>query len=188
MILAMVRHGQTNQNFKRLVQGRSDNPLNEQGKNQALMLGKLLKEMGDVFDVLGSSPLSRAYESASIIGSILDLPVSFVDESFIERDFGPHENESIDDVIPKITDDYKIEGFEHNEELLLRIHKGLLKLYGKYKDKKILLVSHSHVIKSVLILSDPKKYTYSNHQVLNSSILYFDVSIDSIKFIKQIDL
>lgn len=189
MILALVRHGQTNQNLNRLVQGRSDNKLNHNGKNQVFQLGVILKDLNDQFHVLGSSPLSRAVESAKIIGNLLNKRVTFIDDDFIERDFGSHENKSIDDVIPLVArDDYFAEGFEDNQKLLNRVYRGINKLYNKYKNKKVLLVTHSHVIKSLLILSDRNKYTYTNHMVSNSSILYFEITTDKIEFIKQIDV
>ena len=189
MILALVRHGQTDQNLNRLVQGRSDNKLNHNGKNQAFQLGVILKDLNDQFHVMGSSPLSRAIESAKIIGNLLNKRVTFIDDDFIERDFGKHENQSIDDVIPIVAkDDYVDQGFEDNQKIQTRVYRGVTRLYQKYKNKKVLLVTHSHVIKSLLILSDRTKYTYTNHIVSNSSILYFEITSDKISFIKQIDV
>ncbi len=60
MILAMVRHGQTHYNQKGIIQGRIDNPLNENGKHQAKALASFLKTKDLSFDALCSSPLSSA--------------------------------------------------------------------------------------------------------------------------------
>ncbi len=189
MILALVRHGQTDQNLNRLVQGLSDNKLNLNGKNQAFQLGVILKDLNDQFHVMGSSPLARAIESAKIIGNLINKRVTFIDDGFIERDFGKHENQSIDDVIPLVAQDgYFDQGFEDNQKIQQRVYRGVMRLLNKYKNKRVLLVTHSHVIKSLLILSDRSKYTYTNHIVSNSSILYFEITSNKITFLKQIDV
>ncbi len=189
MILAMIRHGQTDYNLNRLVQGRMDNILNTNGKEQAQALGRHLKGLNDSFDILGTSPLLRAKETAEIVGSLLDLKVSYIDEDFTERDFGPYEGKSIDEVLPLITkNDFKVFGYEDNEILIQRIKLATDALYERFSDQKVLFVAHSHVIKALLILSNPAKYDYTNHFVGNSSVIYFDISPNDIKVIKQIDL
>ena len=88
MKIYVTRHGQTDLNAKKLMQGRSDIPLNETGRAQA----RAAKEkIGDIkFDAVYSSPLCRAVETASIIG---DVPVDRIitDERIIEADFGIYE-------------------------------------------------------------------------------------------------
>src|SRR5690554_2911082 len=96
--LIMVRHGETDFNKKRLLQGKMDNPLNEAGIQQAYQTAKKLKSLNEALNYLGSSPLIRAKKTAEIIGEILDLPLSFLDENFIERDFGPFEGQLVDDI------------------------------------------------------------------------------------------
>ena len=70
MYIYLVRHGQTDDNFKSIVQGRIDNPLNDVGRNQAKATGLKLKDLNIKFDSIYSSPLIRAKESASIINFI----------------------------------------------------------------------------------------------------------------------
>ncbi|VEU82368.1 histidine phosphatase family protein [Acholeplasma hippikon] len=189
MILAMIRHGQTDYNYRRLVQGRIDNPLNDTGRNQASTLGNLLKDLGDSFDILGASPLVRAHETAQIVGKTLGMEVSFLDSNFMERDFGNYEGMSIDIALPVVTkDEFREEKFEDNPSLEKRIREATHNLFLKYQDKKVLFVAHAHVIKALLICSDKSKYTYTNHYVGNSSIVYFDVTADKVEVIKQIDL
>ena len=45
IILTIVRHGETDANLKQLVQGFTDNPLNETGEKQANAAGKALKDI-----------------------------------------------------------------------------------------------------------------------------------------------
>ena len=66
--LTLLRHGQTDWNKQNLMQGSSDIPLNDVGREQAVETGKELVRRGLSYDVLVSSPLSRALETAQMVG------------------------------------------------------------------------------------------------------------------------
>ena len=88
MKIWVTRHGQTDLNAKRLMQGRSDIPLNEKGKSQALATAE---KIGNVnFDAVYASTLDRAIETAEIIGKV-DRSQIITDERIIEADFGKYE-------------------------------------------------------------------------------------------------
>lgn len=88
MKIWITRHGQTNLNKKKLMQGLTDEPLNETGIEQAK---KGRTNIGDVkFDAVYASPLGRAITTASIIGGVPKEDV-IVDERIIEVDFGKYE-------------------------------------------------------------------------------------------------
>ena len=65
--LYLLRHGQTEFNVKKLVQGRCDSPLTDLGRQQAGMAAAWLKAHGVVPDKVVSSPLGRAMDTASLI-------------------------------------------------------------------------------------------------------------------------
>ena len=65
MKVYIIRHGETDWNKDRLLQGDVDIPLNETGRKQALEVRELLKNK--TIDLCVSSPLSRTYETAEII-------------------------------------------------------------------------------------------------------------------------
>ena len=71
--ICFIRHGQTDQNSKGNVQGRKDFPLNEEGRKQAHQVASYLINNNYHFDVIYSSPLSRAYETAKIIQQDMNL-------------------------------------------------------------------------------------------------------------------
>ena len=65
MELYIIRHGETYWNHEHRIQGRSDVPLNENGRALAGKTGEALEQTP--FDVIYSSPLIRAYETANLI-------------------------------------------------------------------------------------------------------------------------
>ncbi len=88
MKIYVTRHGQTDYNKKRMMQGRSDIPLNEVGIAQATARRKML---GDIkFDAVYSSPLIRAVKTAQIIGNVSEEEI-IKDERIIEANFGKYE-------------------------------------------------------------------------------------------------
>jgi broad specificity phosphatase PhoE len=81
----LVRHGETDDNAADRFQGRIDTPLNERGREQSRALAETLA--GEGLRALYSSPLSRARETAEIIGARLGLePV--LDDRLMEADAG----------------------------------------------------------------------------------------------------
>ena len=88
MKIWITRHGQTRLNKARLMQGLTDEPLNETG----IMQAKKTRELrGDVhFDAVYASPLNRAIMTGSIIGGV-DPSEVIIDPRIIEADFGKYE-------------------------------------------------------------------------------------------------
>lgn len=88
MNIWITRHGQTEYNKNRLMQGRHDIPLNEIGIEQAEKARELISDVN--FDAVYSSPLKRAVKTASIIGNISEDRI-ITDQRIIETDFGKYE-------------------------------------------------------------------------------------------------
>ncbi len=170
--ICLIRHGQTAVNNSKRIQGREDHLLNDTGRLQALKTGLYLKENDKHWDYIYSSPLSRAYETASIIKEQIGYTGEIVkDASFIERDFGDAEGMPITKEIFEyiIRDDVK--NLEKSYEIQKRVSDGVLKLCKKHPGKKILIVAHSHAIKGLLTHLD-KNRTFLD-TLLNCSMSYF---------------
>ncbi len=95
MKIWITRHGETNLNRAHLMQGRTDEPLNENGLRQA---EEARKKIGNIkFDAVYSSPLQRAIITASIIGDVHEDSI-LQDERLIEADFGRYEKKLYTDM------------------------------------------------------------------------------------------
>lgn len=88
--IALVRHGETDWNHARRIQGRTEVPLNDTGRAQAAATARLLRGQGGWAGIV-SSPLGRAFETSRIIGSALGLSEPTINHELIERNFGEAE-------------------------------------------------------------------------------------------------
>ena len=87
-MLYIIRHGQTDWNVRHRLQGKTDIPLNENGRRMA---GEARDKYRDIrFDICFSSPLLRAYETAQIVLEGRGVPV-ITDERLSEMGFGIYE-------------------------------------------------------------------------------------------------
>ena len=88
MEIYIVRHGQTVWNACKRLQGRTDIELNEKGRELAGETGRNLE--GTHFDIIYSSPLIRAYETACLIRGHRNIPI-IRDDRLMELCFGIYE-------------------------------------------------------------------------------------------------
>jgi len=87
MTLLFLRHGQTDWNAQNRVQGRTDVPLNETGREQARERAAELLAHQPTVEVIYASPMKRARETAEIIQKALGVPLRF-DDRLVEMRFG----------------------------------------------------------------------------------------------------
>ena len=96
-MIYIIRHGKTELNKAKVLQGRSDFPLNEEGVRQA---EEAAARLGDVaFAHVYSSPLIRAVQTAEIVAPQI-RPV--IDERLIEMDYGPYEGTDLTHLSPEL--------------------------------------------------------------------------------------
>ncbi|NKC01182.1 MAG: hypothetical protein GKR90_22165 [Pseudomonadales bacterium] len=92
----ILRHGETEWNVAKRMQGRLDSPLTQNGKNQADKNGRLLKKIGDT-DCLCVSPSGRTLETAYIVNSYAKAELVTFDE-LMERDMGDWSGLTVADI------------------------------------------------------------------------------------------
>jgi uncharacterized phosphatase len=162
----LVRHGETDWNAERRMQGQTDIPLNEKGIGQAEACGAALNQ-GD-YDVVISSHLKRAKKTAEIINRYMELPLETMTD-FAERHFGDGEGLTMDER----TELYPDLNYPNQEELEIfseRIMTGLEKVRQLHPEKRILLVAHGAVIKRMLTIIGKGKVDLSGIKFENTSI------------------
>lgn len=181
--ICIVRHGQTNRNKERIIQGRTNLKLNNEGRKQASLTAKYFINHNLYFDIIGSSPLDRAIETADIIKNELGYKKDIIIfPEVIEREFGEADGANInDDIYSKIINDECI-GMEKSYEIQNRMINGIKKIAKEYEGKHILIVSHSHAIKGLLTGIDGSRTFLDS--LTNCAINFFTVSNDEIKIEK----
>ncbi|HTL28478.1 MAG TPA: histidine phosphatase family protein [Tepidisphaeraceae bacterium] len=90
----LVRHGQTDSNLNGVLQGHSPTPLNTLGRAQAKQVARRLKDWESKIDVLVSSDLPRAAQTAEAISAELAMPIQF-DPRWRELSFGELEGRAV---------------------------------------------------------------------------------------------
>ncbi|WP_026674790.1 histidine phosphatase family protein [Alkalihalobacterium bogoriense] len=173
--IGFIRHGVTEWNQLGKAQGMSNISLNEEVKAQALALGERLKQE-EKWDIIASSELSRANETATIIGQKLELPVSTLDERLREMNGGKIEGTTEQERIQKWGENWRSLdlGMETSEQATKRKIACLHELIELHKGKRILVVSHGAVIGMTLRALMPDKFQKTFLDNTSVTILKFD--------------
>jgi probable phosphoglycerate mutase len=174
----LVRHGETEWNRIRKIQGISDIPLNDTGRAQAAALGQIL--VGHRFDLLVSSPLSRAMETASIIAERLGMPQPLIIQDLIERNYGEAEGSSGADLDQKYPPGTEIPGREEREDVQKRVVRVLQDLAIRHPHADVLAVAHGGVIRSVVEYAAPGEY---DEPITNCSVHSFRHEAGSLELV-----
>ena len=183
----IVRHGETDWNTKKLIQGITDNPLNAKGEIQAKELGEKLRHIK--FDMAFSSDLLRAKRTAEIIALEHQLEVQTT--NFLrERDYLSLEGQSsdiyrtYDKLMEKLSHEDRrrhriVDGIENDEELVSRIFTFLRETAITHPGKTILMVTHGGILRALIIHLGIMSYK-DTYQVKNTA--YITLSSDGIEF------
>ena len=182
----LVRHGETDWNKEKRMQGSIDIPLNDEGRAQARALQKRLENVS--FDAVYSSDLARAKETAEIFAQGTDLNVT-ASALLRERSWGDHEGQILAEVKAKYGTSFKplIEHYDHHQSDQLHpdflqvesyssaVNRVLPFLTGIKEDgKSLLVVSHGGVLKGLLLYLKHEEFKYP--YVDNTAYLHLEVS------------
>lgn len=146
MDILVIRHGKTDWNALNKMQGKADITLNEVGKNQAQITALKLKD--EQIDIIISSPLKRALQTAEIINENKNVPL-IIDNRISERDFGEFEGKETSSFDNDKFWSYKVnkkyEKAENIKDFFDRVYNFLDEIKKVYKDKRVLVVTHGGV-------------------------------------------
>ena len=152
MEIWITRHGQTNLNKAHLMQGLTDEPLNETGILQAQ---EARERIGEVrFDAVYASPLQRAVLTASIIGGV-EKEAVITDPRIIEADFGRYERRKYWMLGPAMTlywafpEIFPAPAGVETVESLVRRSSDFLKELEKKGCGKVLVACHGGIMRAL---------------------------------------
>jgi broad specificity phosphatase PhoE len=147
--ILLVRHGETDWNRDRRVQGHTDVPLNDVGRDQAETLAAELASQP--FSAVYSSDLARALDTARILASVRSLPVT-TEPALREKSFGTWEGLTEVEVLARFPDAHAGawgDG-ESTEEMAARVLAGLRAIVAAHPGETVLVVTHGGPMRAVL--------------------------------------
>jgi len=177
--LYLVRHGETDWNRQHRIQGLTDIPLNETGREQAKAAGRLLARRS--WDGILASPLSRAMETASIIAAEIGLGAPEPIAALVERNYGDAEGLDFAEINRRYPDRSTVPGQESREEVIARVVPALRELAAARAGESLIAVSHGGAIRAVLMAADPAG---SHGMIPNGSVHSFRVEDDELRLIR----
>ena len=149
MKILVTRHGQTDWNVEKRIQGRTNIELNNKGIEQAYQTKENLEN--EKIDLIICSPLKRAKQTADIINKDRNIPIIY-DERLLEICYGENEG--------RLHDDFDYDGFwsiintheykdaENVNKFIQRVHNFLNDLKNR-KEENILIVTHNGVCRAI---------------------------------------
>jgi broad specificity phosphatase PhoE len=162
-VILLARHGETDDNREPIrIQGSRDTPLNDVGRRQAAELAE--RVAGEGVRSLYSSQLSRARETAAVVGRRLDLQPT-IDDRFAEGDRGDLEGRYWNDVArddPELYAAWRAAGdgfrFPGGESLREQSDRVLAALDDVRATGRLpaLVVCHGGTIRVALCARDPR--------------------------------
>lgn len=135
-----VRHGRTEWNRKRLLQGRTDNPLSAEGHFEATKAAQSLQRMGR-WHAIYSSPLIRSVQSAQRVAEILGIGRVYPLNGLIERDFGPAEGTHLGDFDDETRSEL-MNAVETDEQVQQRALEAFDHIATQHPRHNVILVGH----------------------------------------------
>ncbi len=183
--LYLVRHGETDWNAERRIQGSTDIPLNDIGRAQAATTGALLARRR--WDALVSSPLGRANETARIIGAEIGILDVETIAALAERNYGEAEGLDYEQIERMFPGDSPVPGRETHQEVADRVLPALISMATSHPGESLVVVTHGGVIRSVLNVVEPG---VAHGRISNGSIHSFELvdgSLELVAFDDPID-
>ena len=171
----VVRHGETQWNVEERIQGHGDSPLTAAGIEQAQAIARRLA--GEEFDVLVSSDLGRAAQTARHIAALCGHPI-VADARLRERDFGVGEGLTYDEIGARYPDafsrtratdpDYTIPGGESRRAFHERVTAAFEALAREHAGRRVAVVCHGGVLATIyrhisgIPIGEPHKVAITN--------------------------
>lgn len=145
--LGLLRHGQTDWNIDLRLQGTTDIAMNQVGIEQ---IQTAAKHLNHGWDLILSSPLSRARQSAELVAAEIGISDIAIEPLLLERAFGIGEGLTYSEWNEKFAKLDDIPGAESRASVERRARLLLEHISKNYAGAKVLAVSHGALIRFVL--------------------------------------
>jgi probable phosphoglycerate mutase len=180
--ILLVRHGETDWNVEKRLQGHLDIALNAEGRRQASALGQIL--LNEPIDAIISSDLQRAAQTAWAIAAPRGMTMQ-IEPALRERCYGALEGLLYDDIDERYPDAYAAwcardinvrypvgkNDAETLAEFSLRAIEIVIRLAKQFDHKKIVIVTHGGVLECIyreaqgIGLSSPRDFSIFNASI-----------------------
>lgn len=191
MHVLLLRHGQTDENARGILQGQSQTELNDVGRQQAARLAGRMRTWLPRVGVLVTSDLARARQTAEAVGSALGLECE-LREAWRERGFGPFEGRTIGeaDIWRAASGHWDLPGAEPTAVFQLRVLSALEAVARDFASSPcVAVVTHGAVLRNILNLlrdgrlrlddgePEPASVPIANCAIMHLEVRSFDESV-----------
>jgi len=156
--IIFVRHGEAEGNFERVFHGQTDSKLTEKGHKQAKKAAQRLEN--EEIDVIYSSPLKRAFETAKYIADDKNIKDIITNDNLMEINGGEWENIKWDDLPQKWPEEYNnweyhphlhcMPAGESMKQVYNRIVSTVSEIVNDNKGRNICIVTHGTVLRALM--------------------------------------
>lgn len=178
-----IRHGESDWNKKKRVQGQKNTKLTEKGRKQAHLLGKKLNKLN--IDIIYSSDLDRAKETSEIINEYINSEL-ILSKMLREMNFGNWTGKLLQNIKENKKEDYnkwmtypelvKFDSGESLEDVKKRMNKFFKEILKNDMYKDIAIVSHGSTIKmGIIALLKAENSLYKNMSIHNTSLTVIEL-------------
>lgn len=177
MIFYLIRHGQTDWNKEKRLQGQKDIPMNDEGIKQMEELSEKMAALDLKADRIICSPLNRAQVSAGIIADRIRFKDEIIyDPDFIERDFG-----LLEGVVwsPELNLNDPKYNAESVQDICDRAKRALEK-YDFSESEKVIIVAHGAILSAVKSVLSGGLLDYDDRTVpiIQGNVLCCEIGIN----------
>lgn len=191
--LTLIRHGETDWNRDRLIQGSTDIPLNDTGRAQARATAALLRDRLDpaVPATIAASDLSRARETAEIIAAELGLAAPRTYRGLRERGYGEAEGVAVDEFRDRWGDWHvaEVPGAEPWPAVRARAVTALSRAVRDHRRAtapvaaSLIVVSHGALIREMIRHATADEWPLVGERLANGSIHDFVFERDHLRLV-----
>lgn len=190
-LIYLIRHGETDWNRERRIQGSTDISLNDVGRAQAARTGRLLRAHD--WGGIASSPLSRAFETALIIAGNLDFDPLLIESipALGERRYGAAEGLDQQQLLERFPPGTPVPGRETRHAVAARVIPAMISFAERHPGSNLIVTTHGGAIRSVLERVAPDSPIHLGVPITNGSVHSFQHvhgGIELVRFDDPIEL